>query len=145
MKVESWMVRAPSEPMELATREETPATGEVLVKVAGCGVCHTDLGFFYDGVPTRHPFPLTLGHAGRRCSDCHQSGTYQGTPTDCQACHLDDFNGTTNPNHRNQGFGTDCQVCHRGVDTWRGAVFNHSFPRTGTRLAYFSSRCSLAA
>ncbi|MCB9913586.1 MAG: 6-hydroxycyclohex-1-ene-1-carbonyl-CoA dehydrogenase [Planctomycetes bacterium] len=56
------MVRAPSEPMELATREETPATGEVLVKVAGCGVCHTDLGFFYDGVPTRHPFPLTLGH-----------------------------------------------------------------------------------
>jgi 6-hydroxycyclohex-1-ene-1-carbonyl-CoA dehydrogenase len=25
-------------------------------------VCHTDLGFFYDGVPTRHAFPLTLGH-----------------------------------------------------------------------------------
>jgi 6-hydroxycyclohex-1-ene-1-carbonyl-CoA dehydrogenase len=30
--------------------------------VAGCGVCHTDLGFLYDGVPTHHPFPLTLGH-----------------------------------------------------------------------------------
>jgi 6-hydroxycyclohex-1-ene-1-carbonyl-CoA dehydrogenase len=30
--------------------------------VAGCGVCHTDLGFYYDGVPTRHPFPLALGH-----------------------------------------------------------------------------------
>lgn len=46
-------------------REEvdaTPGDGEVLVKVAACGVCHTDLGFFYDGVPTRHPFPLTLGH-----------------------------------------------------------------------------------
>ena len=26
--------------------------GEVLVEVAGCGVCHTDLGYFYDGVPT---------------------------------------------------------------------------------------------
>ncbi len=25
--------------------------------MAGCGVCHTDLGFFYDGVPTRHAVP----------------------------------------------------------------------------------------
>ncbi len=43
-------------------REETPGPDEVLVKVAGCGVCHTDLGFFYDSVPTRKPFPLVLGH-----------------------------------------------------------------------------------
>jgi len=38
------------------------SAGEVLVKVAGCGVCHTDLGFYYDGVRTNHPLPLTLGH-----------------------------------------------------------------------------------
>ena len=39
----------------------------VVVEVAGCGVCHTDVGFAYDGVPTRHPLPLILGHeiAGR--------------------------------------------------------------------------------
>jgi 6-hydroxycyclohex-1-ene-1-carbonyl-CoA dehydrogenase len=43
-------------------REETAGQGEVLVRVAGCGVCHTDLGFFYDGVPTKHGFPLCLGH-----------------------------------------------------------------------------------
>ena len=36
--------------------------GEVLVKVAGCGVCHTDLGYFFDGVPTVCKPPLTLGH-----------------------------------------------------------------------------------
>jgi len=36
--------------------------GEVLVEVAGCGVCHTDLGYFYFGVPTVTPPPLTLGH-----------------------------------------------------------------------------------
>jgi 6-hydroxycyclohex-1-ene-1-carbonyl-CoA dehydrogenase len=36
--------------------------GEALVEVAGCGVCHTDLGFFYDGVPTVNKPPLTLGH-----------------------------------------------------------------------------------
>lgn len=28
------------------------APDEVLVEVAGCGVCHTDLSYFYDGVPT---------------------------------------------------------------------------------------------
>jgi 6-hydroxycyclohex-1-ene-1-carbonyl-CoA dehydrogenase len=44
------------------TREEVPGPEEAIVEVAGCGVCHTDLGFYYDGVPTRHPFPLTLGH-----------------------------------------------------------------------------------
>lgn len=48
--------------MVLEEREEHPGPEEVLVEVAGCGVCHTDLGFFYDGVPTRHGFPLTLGH-----------------------------------------------------------------------------------
>jgi 6-hydroxycyclohex-1-ene-1-carbonyl-CoA dehydrogenase len=43
-------------------REDAAGAGEVLVRVAGCGVCHTDLGFFYDGVPTKHGFPLCLGH-----------------------------------------------------------------------------------
>ncbi len=38
------------------------APDEVLVEVAGCGVCHTDLGYFFDGVPTVSKPPLTLGH-----------------------------------------------------------------------------------
>jgi len=36
--------------------------GEVLIEIAGCGVCHTDLGYFYDGVSTVTKPPLTLGH-----------------------------------------------------------------------------------
>jgi 6-hydroxycyclohex-1-ene-1-carbonyl-CoA dehydrogenase len=36
--------------------------GEVLVEIAGCGVCHTDLSYFYGGVPTVNRPPLTLGH-----------------------------------------------------------------------------------
>lgn len=39
-----------------------PGDDEVLVQVAGCGVCHTDIGFWRDGVPTHHGLPLTLGH-----------------------------------------------------------------------------------
>jgi 6-hydroxycyclohex-1-ene-1-carbonyl-CoA dehydrogenase len=39
----------------------------VTVAIAGCGLCHTDLGYYYDGVRTNHPLPLALGHeiAGR--------------------------------------------------------------------------------
>ena len=33
-----------------------------MVEIAGCGVCHTDLGYYYDGVRTKHELPLTLGH-----------------------------------------------------------------------------------
>jgi len=62
MRVVSWMVHVPGEPMVETEREETVGAREALVQVAGCGVCHTDLGFFYDGVPTRHRFPLCLGH-----------------------------------------------------------------------------------
>lgn len=39
-----------------------PAADEVVVKVSGCGVCHTDIGFAYDEIPTRKPLPLVLGH-----------------------------------------------------------------------------------
>lgn len=35
---------------------------EALVKIAGCGVCHTDLSFWHDGVRTKKDMPLTLGH-----------------------------------------------------------------------------------
>jgi 6-hydroxycyclohex-1-ene-1-carbonyl-CoA dehydrogenase len=53
-------VGAPLEVQDVATPE--PNDTEVLVRVAGCGVCHTDIGFWKDGVPTKKPLPLTLGH-----------------------------------------------------------------------------------
>jgi 6-hydroxycyclohex-1-ene-1-carbonyl-CoA dehydrogenase len=62
VRVTSFVVRQAARPMEREEREERAGDGEVVVEVAGCGVCHTDLGFFYDGVPTRKGFPLTLGH-----------------------------------------------------------------------------------
>lgn len=39
-----------------------PAPHEVLVRVAGCGVCHTDLHYLDHGTPTFKPPPLVLGH-----------------------------------------------------------------------------------
>ena len=61
-KIKTWQM---TEPGKLVRTEiDVPALkpGEVLVEVAGCGVCHTDLGYFYDGVPTVNKPPMTLGH-----------------------------------------------------------------------------------
>jgi 6-hydroxycyclohex-1-ene-1-carbonyl-CoA dehydrogenase len=73
-KIKTWQMVQPTT-FNKETKETTPGrlekteipvpqlkAGEVLVEVAGCGVCHTDLGYFYDGVPTVSKPPLTLGH-----------------------------------------------------------------------------------
>jgi 6-hydroxycyclohex-1-ene-1-carbonyl-CoA dehydrogenase len=38
-----------------------PAPGEILVRVAGCGVCHTDLHYLDHGTPTFKDPPIILG------------------------------------------------------------------------------------
>ncbi|MFI5093344.1 MAG: 6-hydroxycyclohex-1-ene-1-carbonyl-CoA dehydrogenase [Candidatus Acidiferrales bacterium] len=53
-------LKAPFQACEISLPE--PGPDEVVVEVAGCGVCHTDVGFAFDGVATRHPLPLILGH-----------------------------------------------------------------------------------
>ncbi len=39
-----------------------PGPGEIVVKVAACGVCHTDLHYIDHGVPTVKKPPMILGH-----------------------------------------------------------------------------------
>jgi 6-hydroxycyclohex-1-ene-1-carbonyl-CoA dehydrogenase len=61
--IRSWQMVAPGEPMQLVERDMPGlGEGEALVRVAGCGVCHTDLGFWAEGVRTNKQPPLTLGH-----------------------------------------------------------------------------------
>lgn len=57
-----WLMTAANVPLTPAAFHADPGAGEVVVAVAGCGVCHTDLGYFYDGVRTNQPLPLALGH-----------------------------------------------------------------------------------
>jgi 6-hydroxycyclohex-1-ene-1-carbonyl-CoA dehydrogenase len=52
----------------------TPGPGEILVKVAACGLCHTDLHYIDHGVPTFKKPPLILGH--------EVSGTVAGVGAD---------------------------------------------------------------
>jgi 6-hydroxycyclohex-1-ene-1-carbonyl-CoA dehydrogenase len=59
----SWQMTEPGKPLQkVESPIPEPGPGEVLVKISGCGVCHTDLGFYYDGVRTKSSLPLTLGH-----------------------------------------------------------------------------------
>ena len=63
MVMTSWQMVAQQKPLECVESSlPEPGDGEVLLRVVGCGVCHTDLGFYYDGVRTKSPLPLTLGH-----------------------------------------------------------------------------------
>jgi 6-hydroxycyclohex-1-ene-1-carbonyl-CoA dehydrogenase len=58
-----WMMAAVGQPLVLENFQPTPpSANEVTVEIAGCGVCHTDLGYYFDGVRTNHALPLALGH-----------------------------------------------------------------------------------
>jgi alcohol dehydrogenase, propanol-preferring len=55
-------LHAPGEPLRLdEVPLPVPAGSEVRVRIAGCGVCHTDL-HIVDGVQARVELPRTLGH-----------------------------------------------------------------------------------
>lgn len=62
-KIMSWKMTALNSDFELKERVFPELNeDEVIVKIAGCGVCHTDLSFWHYGVKTKHELPLTLGH-----------------------------------------------------------------------------------
>src|SRR5262249_43491778 len=84
-------------------------------------ICHSNNGWSpasFDHSKTK--FPLTGKHSTLACIACHTNGNFTNLPTTCVSCHLNDYNGTTDPNHKQAGFPTDCQVCHN-TNTWQGA------------------------
>ena len=101
---------------------------------SNCDQCHTVQGW---NVATesvkdhQNRFPLLGAHAAVPCESCHKSaavGQFLGLSTNCDSCHLKDWQTTTNPNHPSAGpaFASgNCQGCH-SFDTWLGAKFDHS-------------------
>jgi 6-hydroxycyclohex-1-ene-1-carbonyl-CoA dehydrogenase len=61
-KIEAWQMGEPGKLARASLDVPEIQPGEVLVEIAGCGVCHTDLSYFYHGVKTITEPPLTLGH-----------------------------------------------------------------------------------
>jgi hypothetical protein len=43
------------------------------------------------------------------------------------SCHLDDYDGADDPDHRSSGFPTDCEICHgSSAMTWENGKFSHA-------------------
>ena len=60
-QVRGVIARTKGEPVEIATITiPDPGPGEVVVKIAACGVCHTDLTYREGGI--NDDFPFLLGH-----------------------------------------------------------------------------------
>jgi predicted CXXCH cytochrome family protein len=92
-----------------------------------CAVCHTTTAWtpsIFNHSSTA--FPLTGAHATVPCANCHISGIYAGTPTDCYSCHSKEYTSTTNPNHIAASFPKTCATCHSKT-SWSGATFNHTY------------------
>jgi S-(hydroxymethyl)glutathione dehydrogenase/alcohol dehydrogenase len=63
MKIQAALLTAANRHFQIETLDlNEPRTGEVLIKIAACGVCHSDW-HVANGV-TRHPMPCVAGHEG---------------------------------------------------------------------------------
>jgi len=99
-----------------------------------CAQCHTVQGWAIAVQQVKdhqNRFPLLGAHAAVPCEECHKqaaTGQFLGLQTDCQSCHLKDWQNTTNPKHSAAGLAfaaANCQGCHL-FDSWLDAKFNHS-------------------
>ncbi|MCC7075988.1 MAG: zinc-binding dehydrogenase [Acidimicrobiia bacterium] len=70
-----------------------PGPGEVVVRVAACGVCHSDVHVL-DGMPMPAPLPLTLGHEPAGTIEAVGEGVNDWAEGDRVAMHLGDGCGT---------------------------------------------------
>ncbi|MGB5551881.1 MAG: 6-hydroxycyclohex-1-ene-1-carbonyl-CoA dehydrogenase, partial [Thermoanaerobaculia bacterium] len=126
-----FQLRAPGVPLERVDLPPlVPVGDQVVVEVAGCGVCHTDIGFAVDGVPTRHPLPLILGHeiSGRVVAGGVEAAEWIGRAVivpaviPCEACPACKAGKPTicrqqfmPGNHGHGGFATHVLVPFRGL------------------------------
>jgi len=62
-KMKAAVFYAANEPLKIEdVSTPAPSSGELLIQVAACGLCHTDLSYIDHGVPTFKKPPLVLGH-----------------------------------------------------------------------------------
>ncbi len=62
MRASGFAYKNPREGFEAIDYDLELGPDEALVRVAGCGLCHTDVGFYFGDVAPRADLPLVLGH-----------------------------------------------------------------------------------
>jgi hypothetical protein len=110
-----------------------------------CEACHGIQAITWARAKFNHDsFPLKGQHAVVDCFACHSSGQYEGLPSVCVFCHLEDYLNAKDPDHKQLGFHTDCEVCH-GTDavSWKNANLSHTqyFPLQGAHTDLDCSQC----
>ena len=61
--MKAWLLDEPNKPLRLAdVPTPTPGAGQVLVKVHGAGICHSDVAYLAGMFPFQVPLPTILGH-----------------------------------------------------------------------------------
>lgn len=86
-----------------------------------CADCHRQQ--FWENAEFKHSmsqFPLRGAHRTLDCIECHSRGIYQGTPTACVSCHLQDALAVTNPNHSGFSNLSTCTDCHKNQFSFSG-------------------------
>ncbi|MFN8561428.1 MAG: Zn-dependent alcohol dehydrogenase [Anaerolineae bacterium] len=91
MHIQAALLRQPNTPFTIETPTlDNPRAGEVRVKLAACGVCHSD--YHLVSGTTRHPMPVVAGHEGAGVVDAVGEGVTSVQPGDhvvlnwCPAC-----------------------------------------------------------
>jgi len=99
-----------------------------------CTRCHTPNSWLIQNIRELHlqsRFPLLGAHRQADCFDCHRSSSrlqFEPIDIECMSCHMDDFQGTTSPNHVSEGFLTNCTECHSASSAnWNTTTINHDF------------------
>ena len=117
MKMKAAVLYEPNKPMEVQTVDlDDPSDGEVLVRIAAAGVCHSDLHLIKGEWTT--PLPAVLGHEGAGVVEKVGAGVTRVKPGD----------------HVILNFRANCGHCHYcvvgrpvlcdGIDTPRSAMFD---------------------
>jgi S-(hydroxymethyl)mycothiol dehydrogenase len=115
-EVRAVIAKGKGEPVSIETIEvPDPGPGEVLVDVAACGVCHTDLHYREGGI--NDDFPFLLGHEA--------AGTVAAVGPDVDALAAGDF---VVLNWR--AVCGQCRACARGKPWYCFATHNASQPMT---------------
>jgi len=103
-----------------------------------CERCHITGNWLVEDVSQIHAengFILEGAHTSVSCVDCHKSGNslvWERMTGNCVDCHLQDYEATANPSHRELGYSTDCIECHSPMSpTWASEFFHYFFPLEG--------------
>ncbi|MCP4604739.1 MAG: hypothetical protein GY847_30165 [Proteobacteria bacterium] len=106
-----------------------------------CDVCHSEGVWNRAKAMERHRqtrLPLTGKHALADCTECHrqtEGQRWRNVPTDCYACHKDDFNRTgIHPRHKG-ALSRNCAQCHRPTGWSPAVVVPASFTREANSIA----------